>query len=290
MTEHNIHDSHQPPQDFHKFPAARGLAWVTGSWGLVKRQPLRLLLISLLLQFLLSFSQASVLGLLVILALPVLSAGMLQAFYTVEQGEKPLLSVLFVPFRSKKLLSALLLLGAVVMVLGFLAITLIMSGQLMNVDADLLSRIEQGDLDAVQLIDPQIIENAVITMAIGAAISGTITYFAVPLIWFRKQGLGSAIRVGLVALARNWRPLLVIGVLLGLLAVPIGLLVGSFYLSALSGGTASPILALLILLLGPVFQLLLFGTQYLAFRDIFSLDTNAGGGDSRGHKGDQLLA
>jgi len=206
MTEHNIHDSHQPPQDFHKFPAARGLAWVTGSWGLVKRQPLRLLLISLLLQFLLSFSQASVLGLLVILALPVLSAGMLHAFYTVEQGEKPLLTVLFLPFRSKKLLSALLLLGAVVMVLGFLAITLIMSGQLMNVDTDLLSRIEQGDLDAVQLIDPQIMENAVITMAIGAAISGTITYFAVPLIWFKKQGLGSAIRVGLVALARNWRP------------------------------------------------------------------------------------
>lgn len=288
MTEHNIHDSHQPPQDFHKFPAARGLAWVTGSWGLVKRQPLRLLLISLLLQFLLSFSQASVLGLLVILALPVLSAGMLHAFYTVEQGEKPVLAVLFLPFRSKKLLSALLLLGAVVMVLGFLAITLIMSGQLMNVDADLLSRIEQGDLDAVQLIDPQIMENAVITMAIGAAISGTITYFAVPLIWFKKQGLGSAIRVGLVALARNWRPLLVIGVLLGLLAVPIGLLIGSFYLSALSGGTASPILAFLILLLGPVFQLLLFGTQYLAFRDIFGLDTSAGSG--HGRNGDQLLA
>lgn len=277
-----------PPQDFHKLPAARGLAWITGSWGLVKRQPLRLLLISLFLQFFLSLSQAGALGLLVILCLPVLSAGMLHAFYTVERGGKPNLAILFMPFTSTKMLSTLLMLGAVVMVLGFLAITLMMSGQVMNIDVEVLSRIEQGDLDALQLIDPKIMENAVFAIAIGAAISGSVTYFAVPLIWFRQQGIRRAIPLGLMALVRNWRPLLVIGVLLGLLAVPIGLLFGSFYLSALSGGAASPLLALLILLLGPVFQLLLFSTQYLAFRDIFGLDSKAGAGDDT--KDDQLLA
>jgi sulfite exporter TauE/SafE len=100
--------------------------------------------------------------------------------------------------------------------------------------------------------------------------------------------VGSAIIVGLKALAQNWRPLLVIGALLGALAVPIGLLFVSFYLSALSGGTASPILAFLILLLGPMFQLLLFGTQYLAFRDIFALDSNTGADEHA--KADQLVA
>ena len=85
---------------FHMYPAARGLAWVTGSWGLVKRQPIRLLLISLFLQFFLSFSQAGALGLLVILCLPVLTAGMLHAFYSVESGEKPNLAILFLPFTS----------------------------------------------------------------------------------------------------------------------------------------------------------------------------------------------
>lgn len=280
--------SGQVSQGFHKLPAARGLAWVTGSWGLVKRQPLRLLLISLFLQFFLSFSQAGVLGLLVILCLPVLSAGMLQAFNDVERGEKPILAVLFLPFTSTRKLTTLLLLGAVVMVLGFLAITLIMSGQVMNIDEEVLRRIEQGDLEALQLIDPQVMENAVFAMGIGAAISGTVTYFAVPLIWFKQQRMGAAIGLGLKALVRNWRPLLVIGMLLGLLAVPIGLLFGSFYLSALSGGTASPVLAFLILLLGPMFQLLLFGTQYLAFRDIFGIDSNAAAG--AGSKDDQLLA
>jgi len=81
--------------------------------------------------------------------------------------------------------------------------------------------------------------------------------------------------MGLKGLGRNWRPLLVIGFLLGILAVPIVLLFGSFYLSALSGGTASSLLAFLLLIVGPMFQLLLFGTQYLAFRDIFGLDEAA---------------
>ena len=278
----------QAPHEYSKFPAARGLAWVTGSWGLFKRQPIRLLLISLFLQFFLSFSQAGALGLLVILCLPALTAGMLQAFNIVEQGGKPNLTVLFSPFTSTKALSVLLLLGAVVMVLGFLAITLIMSGQVMNMDPEVLSRIEQGDLDALQLIDPKVLENAVIAMAVGAAVSGSLSYFAVPLVWYKKYGVGSAIVVGLKAMGKNWRPLLVIGALLGALAVPIGLLFASFYLSAISDGAASPLLALLIMLLGPMFQLLLFGTQYLAFRDIFNLNSNTGAAADT--KNDQLVA
>lgn len=259
-------------QSFRKVPAARGLAWVSGSWELFRRQPLRLLLISLFFQFFLSFSQADALGLLVILCLPVLSAGMLHAFLVVEQGRKPILAVLFMPFTTKGSVSRLLLLGALVMVLGILVVSMVLAGQLMDVDPEILKQIEQGNLDALQLIDPQILENTIVAMAIAAAISGSISYFSVPLIWFKKQAVGFSVIVGLRAMARNWRPLLVIGLLLGVLAVPMVLLFGSFYLSALSAGTASTFLTFLLLLLGPLFQLLLFGTQYLAFRDIFGLD------------------
>ncbi len=280
--------SDQPQQAGRKLPAARGLAWISGSWELVRRQPLRLLLISLFFQFFLSFSQADVLGLLVILCLPVLSAGMLQSFFLVERGKKPMLAVLFIPFTTKKCVSQLLLLGGVVMVLGLLVVSLVLAGQLVDVDPEILTRIEQGDLEALQLIDPQIMENTVLAMAIGAAVSGSITYFSVPLIWFRQQSMAGAIILGLRALGRNWRPLLLIGALLGLLAVPIVLLFGSFYLSALGDESASAWLAFLLLLLGPMFQLLLFGTQYLAFRDIFGLDEAAGGQENK--TGDQLVA
>jgi len=264
--------SDQAPLPFRKLPAARGLAWVSGSWGLVKRQPLRLLLISLFFQFLLSFSQSGPLGLVVILCLPVLSAGILHAFFLVERGEKPMLGVLFMPFTARSSVGPLLLLGGVAMALALLIVTLTLAGQVVQIDPDIIVRIEQGDIEAIQLIDPKILESAVMAMALGAAISGCITYFSVPLIWFRKHRMGSALMTGLKAMGRNWKPLLVIGLFLGILAVPIVLLFGSFYLSAMSEGTASSLLALLLLVVGPMFQLLLFGTQYLAFRDIFGLD------------------
>ncbi len=271
-----------------KLPAARGLAWVSGSWELVRRQPLRLLLVSLFFQFFLSFSQADILGLLVILCLPVLSAGMLHAFFLVGQGEKPMLAVLFMPFTAKDSVSRLLLLGGVVLVLGLLLVTLILAGQVVDIDPEVIGRIEQGDLEALQFIDPKVMESAVLAMAIAAAVSGAITYFSVPLIWFRKQSTGKAVVLGLKALGRNWKPLLVIGCLLGILAVPIAILFASFYLTVLSEGTASTWLAFLLLLLGPMFQLLLFGTQYLAFRDIFGLDESVSGKGNR--KKDQLVA
>lgn len=279
--------SDQAPQIIRKLPAVRGLAWVSGSWGLVKRQPLRLLLISLFFQFFLSFSQVGPLGMVVILCLPLLSAGLLQAFFLVEHGEKPMLAVLFIPFTAKGSIGPLLLLGGIAMAVALLVVTITLAGQVLNIDPDIIVRIEQGDLDALQLIDPKVLQSAVLAMAIGAAISGSITYFSVPLIWFLKHGVGSALIMGLKALGRNWRPLLVIGLFLGLMAVPIVLLFGSFYLSALNEGTASTVLGFLLLLIGPMFQLLLFGTQYLAFRDIFGLDEPA---VSASGSGDQLVA
>ena len=280
--------SDRGPLSIQKLPAARGLAWLSGSWQLVKRQPLRLLLISLFLQFFLSFTQVEAIGLLVVLCLPILSAGMLHAFFLVEQNEKPMLAVLFMPLIARKSVSSLLLLGGIVIVLGLLIVSLTLAGQMIDLDPEILSRIEQGDLDAIQLIDPQVLENAVLAMAVGAAISGCITYFSVPLIWFRQLGVWSALVTGLKAMGRNWKPLLIIGLLLGLLAVPMVLLFGSFYLSALSEGASSSFLAFLLLLLGPLFQLLLFGTQYLAFRDIFGLDETTAGHSKK--TADQLVA
>jgi len=262
----------QPPLNIRKLPAARGLAWVSGSWDLVKRQPLRLLLISFFFQFILSFSQTGALGLVVILCLPVLSAGLLHAFFLVEHGGKPMLAILFMPFTSRANIGALLLLGAISMVLALAVVSVVVAGQVLQIDPNIITRIEQGDIEALQLIDPQVMESAVLAMALGAVISGTITYFAVPLIWFRKRAMGNAILAGLKALASNWKPLLVIGLFLALLAVPIGLMFGYFYVSALSTGKGSTLVALLLLLIGPMFQLLLYGTQYLAFRDIFGLD------------------
>ena len=284
--------SDQTPLIIRKVRTARGLVWVSGSWELVKRQPLRLLMISLffllLSQFFLNFLQSSMLRLLVVICLPVLTAGLLQAFLIVERGEKPMLAVLFMPFTARGSLGRLLSLGGIVLVLTLLIVSLVLAGQVVDIDPEVIKRIEQGDLDALQFIDPKIMENAVFAMAVGAAISGSISYFAVPLIWFKNQATGGALLMGLKGLGRNWRPLLLLGVLLVLLALPIVVLLASFYLTALSGGPASSWLAFLLLILGASYQLLLFGTQYLAFRDIFGLEKHSS--ESADNTGDQLVA
>ncbi len=271
-----------------KLPASRALGWLAGCWVLIKQQALRLMLISLFFQFFLGFAQVQALGLLVVLCLPMLSAGMLHAFFVTEQGHKPMLAVLFVTFTDWTRVSRLLLLGAIVMALGLLVMTMILAGQVVNIDPEIITRIEQGDMDALQMIDPQIMENAVFAMAIGAAISASLTYFSVPLIWFANQGIGVALVVGFKALFRNWKPLLAIGFVLFLLAVPVILMFGYFYLSALNGGSASNLLSLLILILGPFYQLLLFGTQYLAFKDIFGMREETGASEPK--SADQLVA
>lgn len=261
----------QTPPPIQKLPASRAIGWLANCWGLIKQQALRLMLISLFFQFFLGFSQIQAIGLLVILCLPLLSAGMLHAFLVVEQGQKPMLAVLFVAFTDKGRISRLLLLGAAVMALGLLVMTMVLAGQMIDIDPEIISRIEQGDMEAIQLIDPQIMEDAIFAMAIGAIISGSITYFSIPLIWFARQGVGTAVIIGMKALFRNWKPLLLLGLLMGLLSIPLVFLFGYIYLSALTGAVGSNLLAILMLILGPLYQLLLFGTQYLAFKDIFGV-------------------
>ena len=70
-------------------PAAAGWAWLRSSLSLFRAQPARLLLIAVLLQLILGLSRVPGLGLLVILAVPALTAGLLQALHLVETGRWP---------------------------------------------------------------------------------------------------------------------------------------------------------------------------------------------------------
>jgi hypothetical protein len=261
----------QSEQEPNRFPAARGLAWLAGSWMLLRKEPLRLFLLSLFLQILLSFSQARMLGLLVVLCLPALSAGMLQAFNVVECGKKPLLAVLFSAFTSRARAGRLLLLGGLVILVGLVVVSVLLSGSVLQMDAATVSRIEGGDLQAIGKLDPKLIQHTIIAMAAGAAVTGSITYFAAPLIWFGNRTTGRAVLSGLKALGRNWKPLLVLAVAIGILALPLALLFSASYVLVLSGGGNTSWPVVLMVLLGPLFQLLLFGTQYMSYRDIFGL-------------------
>ena len=71
-------------------------------------------------------------------------------------------------------------------------------------------------------------------------------------------------------------------------AIPLVLLFVSFYLSALTQGGTSSVAAVLLLIMGPLYQLLLFGTQYVSFRSIFGVERPAA--NEEGQSKDQLVA
>jgi hypothetical protein len=73
----------------------------------------------------------------------------------------------------------------------------------------------------------------------------------------------------------NWRPMLVLGLGLMVVFLPVSLLMMLFVQLTVLGGLAGMLGMGLVMMLLLLFQLLLFGTQYCSFREIFGLETEA---------------
>ena len=256
----------QPPPGF-----GRGLDWLRQGSVLLAAQPLRLLLLGLVLQLLAGVSQAGVLGFVFLLVAPAFGAGMLQAMQLVRAGGRPTLASLFVAFAAPASLGRLVLLGALGIGFAIIAMAMVLSGAAVEFDPALLQRLEAGDASAVTELDPALLQGALLGLGFGMLLAGTLAYYAVPLSWFRGLSVGRAIVQGLAGMVRAWRPLLVLGLMLGLLSLPGAILLA---FSLLGGVGQSVFLTLPMLLLVVAFQLLLFATQYVSFVDIFGAPEN----------------
>lgn len=252
-------------------PASRGLAWLFTSASLIRLQFWRLLTVAVFIQLAMSFTQIPIVGLIIVLAIPVLSAGMLQCFDHVRRGLPLSPMVLFTPFSNRQLAMRLFLLGGVIALAAVLLITWMLSGIQELQDPELLARIEQGDLDAVLALDPAVVRRAILAIVLGVSIGVILSNFTIPLIWFRQMTLGPAIVTGFKAMCRNWMPFLLLGVMLVVLSIPVfitlGLLVG---IAAVAGGPGILQYAL-VLLVVLMMQLLMYGAQYCSFAEIFEL-------------------
>jgi hypothetical protein len=273
--------------DINRLPASKGLAWFAGSVALFRSQPARLLLIGLVLQFLMGFTQAGALGLLLVLAIPVLTAGVMQAMSMVERGLTPPLMTLFCAFSESQKTMRLFILGLVVIAVGLLCASFLLSGAVQSMDADFLAKLEQGDIEALTMADPLLIQRLAIALIVGLMVSGSIAYFSVPLIWFHNLSVGTAILEGLVGMLKNWAAFLVLGGLMALVFVPVAMVTSALLLSTTGGGALSTILTLLMLLMMVAYQLLVFGSQFMSFRDVFGTGKEEPDGQ---HDDNQLVA
>lgn len=249
--------------------ARAGLAWLAKGIELVRAQPARLLLLTVLMQAVLGLSQVPLLGLLVILAVPGLSAGLLQAFHMVEAGQRPPLSVLFAPLASGPRTGRLLALGALMFAAGMLSVSLMLGFGGGGLDPEVLARIEQGDMEALTMLDPGFLFRIAMALAVAVSVTGVISYLSIPLIWFSGMRVLAALAIGLRAMAVNWKPFLMLGLGLGALLIPVVLVMGLVFRMAGSSAGGSLLIFALMLLVVLLFQLAVFGTQFCAHQAIF---------------------
>jgi len=271
-------------------PARRGLGWLAQSFVLIRAQLGRLLFLVVLLQLILGLTRLPVLGLFIIMVMPALSAGLLQAIRQVANGRRPTAGVLFAPLVAGQRTGRLLLLGALMFVVGILSVGLLLSGSESLLDPDLLAQIEQGDMEAVTALDPDLISRVLLAIVVGVSISGTLSFLAIPLLWFGDQKLGMALIGGLRAMFLNWRPFTILAIGLMALLIPVGVAMAVLFQLAGSSGGLSFLLLGGIMLIALIFQLAVFATQFCSYREIYGLDVDAevSGGDAAGDH--QLLA
>ena len=254
-------------------PARHGVAWLMQSMALLRAQPGRLLFIAVLLQVIMGLTQVPVIGFLLIISVPALSAGLLQAFLVTAGGGRPSPNLLFLPLMSGARTIRMLTMGALMFIVGILTVSLVLSGNQAILDPELLSRIEQGDVEALVSMDPTVVRSLVFAFLIGISVSGTLSYMTIPLMWFHDRKLGPALGDGLRALIVNWRPFLLLGLGLAAVMFPVVLAAGVLFIWAGSAGVLSFLVLGLMMVLLLAFQLVLFGTQFCAFRDIFGIET-----------------
>jgi hypothetical protein len=250
-------------------PFSRGLAWLVQSLTLLRLQSGRLLLIAVFMQVVLGLTQLPLIGIMVILCVPALSAGVLEAFEVTSQGGRPGLNLLFKPLTSGARMGQLFFMGVLVFLVGLVSVALVLSGSEDLINPEMLARIEQGDIEAIAQIDQETLGKMVLAFLVGLSISGTLSYFTIPLLWFGERKLGAALLQGLKALVVHWRPFLMLALGLFALCIPVMVLAGFLYGMASGSGLLSVIVMACIMLLILAFQMLLFGTQYCAYQDIF---------------------
>jgi hypothetical protein len=271
-------------------PGRHGLAWMMQSLLLMRAQPARLLFLAVLLQLLLGLTRIPLLGLLIVIAVPALTAGLLQAFGEVAAGRPATSAALFAPMASGPRTGRLMAMGAVLFAVGILSVSLVLSGSTDLLDAELLARLEQGDMEAVAMLDPDLIMRFALAIAVGVSISGTLSFLAIPLVWFNDSKLGAAFLSGLQALLMNWKPYTVLALAMTAILIPIALAIAVLFQAAGSAGVFAFILLGVIMLLALAFQMLVFGTQYCSYRDIYGIKPDPSDPPGSDQDDTQLLA
>ncbi|MDT8450435.1 MAG: BPSS1780 family membrane protein [Wenzhouxiangellaceae bacterium] len=263
---------------------SEGVAWLTGGGNLLARGGGALVRIALFLVVISLLQAVPVVGLaLVALITPLVTAGLLNVFRTVEQGGTPGPAHFLAGFTDPAARTGLLMLG-VFFVAGLLA----------AIAALLAWLAPQMDLQAAGqvLSDPNVVNESperVLALFEGVNLFGgfalaalifaivlAAVYFAVPLVFFWRWPVFAALLWSVRATLVNWLAFLGFGLVVFGLLFAVGLVFGLFsgIFSLALGGAGMLVVQLVSIILSLFVQLLLAAAQWRAFVQVFPADSD----------------
>lgn len=232
-------------------PAERGVTWLTEGWRLFMRQPG--LLVGMTLIMLLMFaavSQVPLLGAAALIMIVVLAAGMYHTLDHMQHGQEVAFDILFSGFRERTqplLILGLLLLGAEIVIAVTLAI--VMSGTVIG-SVMMSGMLSRGEMSPAMMVS--VIQGGIVALMLALLLSLPLFMaytFAIPLVCFSRREPVAALKASFFAVAANWAPFLVFGLIYSVLAL----------------------LATIPLMLGWLVLLpLTFASSYIAYREVFA--------------------
>lgn len=268
-----------------------GLAWlptaaslVAGRLGPVAGIAALWLLVSIVAIAIPLFGQVAL-----VLLTPMLTAGVLMAFDQIQRGLTPTPFVLFSGWKDPSRRIALLVVGAWSLLGSLLAAMILASW--------LGSQLSPEQLEAA-MADPEQLAEALRGVDIGgglllavAAMSVVLAamYFGIPLIVFANRPALPSLLNSLRAVLVNWAAFagLVLSVILFALGIGVIVILTVTVLGLALGAAGNMLAQVLILLVTMLVQVLMAGTQYIAFRRVYRADA---GGDEAEEGDDQLVA
>ena len=247
-------------------PPAAGWQWILGGFAIFRRNPVLLGMLVVAYWFTVLFLNiVPVIGvLLASLAIPGLSVGLMQAARNVERGQPVGIQTLYGSLRDNA--RTLIALGALYLccTLGALALSSLVDG-----GALLKFMLSNSRAERALIEDADFTLSALFIMLLMAPVL-MAWWFAPVLAAWHRLGVGKALFFSFIACWMNWRPFLVYG--LGLLIVA-GILPGVLLgiLLLVMPGAANLVTALVTMPMVLVIAPTIFASFYASYRDIFGI-------------------
>ena len=221
-----------------------------------------------------------------VLLTPLLTAGVLVGFDQVRQGQAPPPFTLFAGWKDPRRRATLLVLGAWSIAGSMLAAGVFVGWLGGQMSAEELEAAMKSPDTLIQALEG-------VSMGGGLLLSGAIfalvvsaIYFAIPLVMFERWPTMTALITSIKAVIANWAAFLGLGLAFIAVAAGLGLILVLITAVSLALGQIGIIISQVVILIATMFmQMLMAGTQYVAFCQVFSRRTDEGSPDE-----DRLVA